>query len=341
MSLLVTFKSFPVYVYFFIQDKNGEYIIVNKLQNGLHVHVELGNVELQNIKSSVKDNNKLFDWCRNFSIAHSNFLDKEKLKNEVFEYENADTVEFLEAVFSVYNVCISIGGANDAEDVQINSYVAFLNYIDDVKLQLKYPYLLICFYANEDVKNKLIKDNYEIFNDAYNNKDIIINGIINVCEEYYENIKKSPIQENYSNNVSDELTERIDNFFTQNSYDKSNLTGMHSVNESLNIEIECIKSDYVKKCNEVIEIKLNEFNKMKAEKEKTKKNESKTTTKPTNTSTTTTSPIITTTTAKPTASSGTEDTDHLGGSNDSVNGNKSGKTNTSNGCRISCRKNIN
>ena len=348
-----------------------------------------------NIKKN-SSNIELKVHLRNFVKKNITKFNLERIK-KIFNYNEVNE-NFLKRVFEEFNIDIK-ACRGEIISYTITEVKEFLGIFLNKALGKTYEYFKIYFSPmNANQLTRLIEDNNKILgcnevgekqkdideeeennnkiNEATQKKDEILVNIKDICSGYLENIKNVLyIDENYSINVYDELTTKINDFFLSSSYDQNNLTGMSYVNESLNNEIECIKSDYVKKCNEVIEIKLNKFNKMKAKKEKTKKDESKTVsttattdyksatgtkttgTKTTGTKTTgttgyktatattvtktttgttgtkTTSPI-TTTGAKTTTSTGVGTTDH-------VQGNKSGKTNTSNGCCISCRKNIN
>ena len=401
LSLLVTFKSFPkegFYIYILNKSsdkKNSSSSCVNKTEidkkDNMHyfipVYLEKG--ELMNIKKN-SSNIELKVHLRNFVKKNITKFNLERIK-KIFKYNEVNE-NFLKRVFEEFNIDIK-ACRGEIISYTITEVQEFLKIFLDKNFAKTYEYCKIYFSPmNANQLTRLIEDNNKILgfnevgekqkdideeeennnkiNEATQKKDEILVKIKDICIVYLEDIKNLQMKENYSINVYDELTTEINDFFLSNSYDQSNLTGMFSVNESLNNEIECIKSDYVKKCNEEIKIKLNEFNKMKAENEKTKKDESKTVsttattdyksatgTKTTGTKTTgttgyktatattvtktttgttgtkTTSPI-TTTGAKTTTSTGVDTTDH-------VQGNKSGKTNTSNGCCISCRKNIN
>ena len=270
-SLLVRFKSFPANIFILVFDHNKKEHLL-KIGEEVREYFELKNDILGDIKLKVTDKNTVSQWCRDFSIEHINDFKKELLKN-IFQYDCADNVEFLQSVFSEYDLIIVLTSTEYfISRKTLTTYEEFINYINNVDgIQSIYKYLDIYFSDNNNVKNKIIEENSNKLDDAYNKQVLIMNGIINVCKDYYENIKKLKIKENYSNNVSGELTEKIDNFLESNSYDKGNLTGMHSVNESLNNEIENIKYDFVRMCNEELKSKTIEFSKMKAEKEKLKK----------------------------------------------------------------------
>ena len=271
LSLVVTFKSFPVSVFFWIQDKNGDYIILNKCtKKDADTGVNLDEVELKKIKRGVTDNDTLISWCRIFTINNINFIDTEKLEKDVFPYDYAGTVDFLTDVFFAYGVLIYVAG-KDCKNIQINKCSDFLTYINSGD-KSRYPYLYICFSGGSVIANKLIAENEKKISIANERKDGIIKEIGNMCNEFLKNIKVVSVNEKTSFNFDNLLDREIDSYFSNKRLNKRNLTGMSFVNKLLINEIEELKKKYVKICKNVIDKKKNELHKMKSD-EKNKKTE--------------------------------------------------------------------
>ena len=256
LSLLVTFKSFPVLVFFCIEDEKGISFILNKSKKKYeHQGVALGPEELRNIKEKVNNNDTLTAWCRDFSIKHIDFLDKEKLKNKVFDYACADTVEFLGSVFGKYEVEIYIPGTDNKFN-KIEKHSEFLEYIcSGENVKSTYLYLCIYFSASSDLRQEIINDDYAKIEEARDSKDKIMDNIEKVCNGYSKYLLGLPPSVSYSINFSYELENRINTFFDEKNFDKNNLTGMSFVNEELNSEIRNIKEDFIRQYEEIIKKK--------------------------------------------------------------------------------------
>ena len=262
LSLVVTFKSFPVSVFFWIQDKNGDYIILNKCtKKDADTGVNLDEVELKKIKRGVTDNDTLISWCRIFTINNINFIDTEKLEKDVFPYDYAGTVDFLTDVFFAYGVLIYVAG-KDCKNIQINKCSDFLTYINSGD-KSRYPYLYICFSGGSVIANKLIAENEKKISIANERKDGIIKEIGNMCNEFLKNIKVVSVNEKTSFNFDNLLDREIDSYFSNKRLNKRNLTGMSFVNKLLINEIEELKKKYVKICKNVIDKKKAEVEKKK------------------------------------------------------------------------------